>query len=574
MSTRKPELLRELKDVRQRLEEAEDTIRAIREGNVDAIVASGPGGDQIFVLKGADESYRRFIESMREGAVTLVPDGTIAYSNRHFSEMLKTPLERVMGAPLARFVVPEQRTSMERLIAQALAGDVRCEVRFQTGDGNTIWTELLLSPTRLNDAIGIAMVATDVTERKKADELRAYLAALVNSSDYAIFGRDLTGNILTWNPGAEQVFGYSAREIIGQSSSILHLPRRLDSYFDALEYFAGLDPANRANATRRSEGEWVRKDRRRIHVTVSVSALWDADGNLEGTSTIIRDITDRRLAEQEVLRLNENLERRVAERTEQLERAAGELAKRNQEVERVNRMKSEFLARVSHELRTPLNAIVGYAELLTEQSAGPLTPPYPRYVANIHEGSRHLLEIVNDLLDITRIEAGRIVLSRETLSPVDVWKEVLSVILPLADAKNISIESHIPPEMRIHADRTRFKQVLYNLLSNAVKFTPENGQVWIAEASQDNRAGFCVGDTGIGIPASELESIFDEFHQVAGASTGENQGTGLGLSITRHLVRLHGGEIHVKSAPGEGSRFIFTLGPESLAAAESERTEV
>ena len=179
-------------------------------------------------------------------------------------------------------------------------------------------------------------------------------------------------------------------------------------------------------------------------------------------------------------------------------------------------MKTDFLSRMSHELRTPLNAIVGYSDLLGEQSAGPLPPPYPRFVANIQEGARHLLAMVNDLLDISRIEAGRIDLNREAFRPAGALEEVLSVIAPLARIKNISIENLIPDGLSIRADRTRFKQVLYNLLSNAVKFTPENGRVWIADASREDAAGFCVGDTGIGIPESELESVFDEFHQVGG----------------------------------------------------------
>jgi signal transduction histidine kinase len=185
-------------------------------------------------------------------------------------------------------------------------------------------------------------------------------------------------------------------------------------------------------------------------------------------------------------------------------------------------------------------------------------------VANIQEGARHLLNIVNDLLDISRIEAGRIDLNRESFRPADALEEVLSAIAPLAKIKHIAIDDRVPAGMSIHADRTRFKQVLYNLLSNAVKFTPENGRAWIADASREDAAGFCVGDSGIGIPASELQSIFDEFHQVGGPSGEGREGTGLGLAITRRLVELHGGTIAVESALGQGSRFVFSLGPGSL----------
>jgi PAS domain S-box-containing protein len=285
--------------------------------------------------------------------------------------------------------------------------------------------------------------------------------------------------------------------------------------------------------------------------------------NPDGSTTwdgIEFDITERRGME-EALRENRA---KLAERTIQLEHAAVELEKRNRAVERMNRMKTEFLSRMSHELRTPLNAIVGYSQLLSEQSAGPLPPPYPRFVANIQEGASHLLAMVNDLLDISRIEAGRIDLNRKAFRPADVLEEVLSVIAPLARIKNVSIEDLIPSGMWIGADRIRFKQVLYNLLSNAVKFTPENGRVWIADASREDAAGFCVGDTGIGIPESELELVFDEFHQV-GTAGAAKEGSGLGLSITRRLVELHGGTIGVESTLGQGSRFTFSLGAGSLA---------
>jgi signal transduction histidine kinase len=185
-------------------------------------------------------------------------------------------------------------------------------------------------------------------------------------------------------------------------------------------------------------------------------------------------------------------------------------------------------------------------------------------VANIQEGARHLLDIVNDLLDISRIEAGRIDLNREAVRAADALEEVLSVIAPLAKIKHIAIDNQVPAGMSIRADRTRFKQVLYNLLSNAVKFTPEEGRVWIADTSREDAAGFCVGDTGIGIPASELESIFDEFHQVGGPTGDGREGTGLGLAITRRLVELHGGTIAVESVLGQGSCFTFSLGPASL----------
>ena len=265
-------------------------------------------------------------------------------------------------------------------------------------------------------------------------------------------------------------------------------------------------------------------------------------------------------AEENLRSLNEDLERRVSQRTAQVERA--------------NRMKTEFLSRTSHELRTPLNAIVGYSDLLGEEPAGPLPPTYKRFVANIQEGARHLLRMVNDVLDLSKIEAGRIDLNREEFHPAAALDEVLSVIAPLARIKKIAIENQLLRGATIKADRTLFKQILYNLLSNAVKFTPENGRAWIAECHRENAACFSVGDTGIGIPGAELEAIFDEFHQVGALPGAVKEGSGLGLAITKRLVDLHAGAVWVESTPGRGSCFFFSLGPGSLEPAAVAQAEI
>jgi signal transduction histidine kinase len=275
----------------------------------------------------------------------------------------------------------------------------------------------------------------------------------------------------------------------------------------------------------------------------------------------------RRRAEEEVLRLNEDLERRVAERTAELGVANRELAARNQVVEQADRMKSAFLARMSHELRTPLNAIIGFSDLLAEESGGPLSEKHKRFVGHVQAGARHLLQLINDILDLSKIDAGRIEISHEDFNAADALTEVLSVIKPLADMKRIQVSSALPPELEVYADRTRFKQILYNLLSNAVKFTPEGGAVEIQSGWSEGAIRFSVSDTGVGIPPAEHQAIFDEFHQVSNGAKGLREGTGLGLAITRRLVELHGGTIWVESEPGKGSRFSFTLPPGAAALA-------
>jgi signal transduction histidine kinase/CHASE3 domain sensor protein len=267
----------------------------------------------------------------------------------------------------------------------------------------------------------------------------------------------------------------------------------------------------------------------------------------------------RRIAESEVRRLNHELEERVLERTSQLAEANSRLAKQNEELTRASRMKSEFLARMSHEFRTPLNSIVGFSDLLSEEGEGPLGEAYADYVRHVSEGAHHLLALVNDILDLSRIEAGRIDLRHEEFAAADAISEVLSVTSPIAEAKKIEVCSHASPMLSAYGDRTRFKQILYNLLSNAVKFTQEGGKVDVSVEPDYGEICFCVADTGIGIPREQQAAIFEEFTQVAPATSGVKEGAGLGLTITKRIVELHGGRIWVESTLGEGSRFIFTM---------------
>jgi CheY-like chemotaxis protein/two-component sensor histidine kinase len=222
-------------------------------------------------------------------------------------------------------------------------------------------------------------------------------------------------------------------------------------------------------------------------------------------------------------------------------------------------MKSKFLASMSHELRTPLNAIVGFSDLLSEGLAGQLNEKQKRFVGHIKNGSAHLLRLINDILDLSKIEAGQIELHCEDFAVKDALPEVLSTIRPLAMAKNIQIQEQLQTDRSIHADRVRFKQILYNLLSNAVKFTPKDGRIDVACSENGDFICLSVTDTGVGIKAEDQAIVFDEFRQVGEQPGRSHEGTGLGLAITKRLVEQQGGRVSLESELGKGSRFTITL---------------
>jgi PAS domain S-box-containing protein len=387
----------------------------------------------------------------------------------------------------------------------------------------------------------------DMSERQqrlKAEEqsrLERRFRQLLEAAPDAIVEVSADGKIVLVNRIAEEMFGYVRDELLGESVDLL-VPdairhqhyRHRDSYLE--------HPRTRPMGTG-LELHARRRDGSLFPVEISLSPI-QTEGGMHVTA-VIRDVTERKRAEKEVRRL-------------QLQ-YTGELEARNREIERANRLKSEFLASMSHELRTPLHTIIGFAELLREGHEGVLSEAQSRFVNHIHRDSEHLLELINDVLDLSKIEAGGLTLKREIYPLTRSVGEALDAVRPGAAAKGIAIEERGERDSLVDADPLRVKEMLYNLLSNAVKFTPEGGEVWI-ETGED--AGFVrvtVGDTGIGIPATEQENIFDKFYQVGNTTRGVREGTGLGLSITKELVQMHGGWMEVESTPGEGSRFTFTL---------------
>jgi PAS domain S-box-containing protein len=365
------------------------------------------------------------------------------------------------------------------------------------------------------------------------EQLHARLAAIVASSDDAIASKDLNGVVKTWNAAAERIFGYTAAEMIGRPIAMLVPDDRPNEEHEILERLKRGERVDHFETVR------VRKDGRRIDVSVTISPIRDAGGEVVGASKIVRDIT--------------NMKAVLAERERLLarERAARE------EAERVGRAKDEFLATLSHELRTPLNAILGWAHIL--RTGGVPPQDVATGLETIERNARLQTQLIEELLDMSRIISGKL---RLDVQPVDlqlVIADAVESMRPAADAKNIKLHKLLDPSAStINGDPNRLQQVLWNLLSNAIKFTPKGGNVQVILRRVNSQVEVSVSDTGQGIHPDFIPQLFNRFTQADASSTRRHGGLGLGLAIVKHLVELHGGSVRA-SSPGEGQGSTFTI---------------
>jgi PAS domain S-box-containing protein len=618
----------------------------------------------------AEEARQRLasiVEFSNDAIISESLEGLITTWNRGAEQMFGYTAAEAVGQPITLLAWPGYEDDMRELLQRIGREDAveHYETLRRHKDGRSLVVSLTLSPVR-DDAgklVGISKIARDITEQKKQEELGQRQAQLLDQAYEPMLVRDHQDRITYWNKGAERLYGWTAAEAVGRVShellqttfgepqeeiaktlesdghwegEVLHRTRKgqrvmllsrwirelgvaephvMETNVDMSEREQRLAAEEQTRLERRfrqlleaapdaiaevsADGRIVmvnrvaeemfgyvrdellgqsvdvlvpdairhthyrhrdsylehprtrpmgtglelhakRRDGSLFPVEISLSPI-QTEGGIHVTA-VIRDVTERKRAETEVRRLQQQY--------------TAELEARNREIERANRLKSEFLASMSHELRTPLHTIIGFAELLQEDA---LSETQQRFVGHIHRDSEHLLELINDVLDLSKIEAGQLVLRREVYPLAQSVGEALDAIRPGATAKGIQIEEWGERDSLVDADPLRVKEMLYNLLSNAVKFTPEGGKVWIEMTGEAGFVRVTVGDTGVGIPTEEQENIFDKFYQVGNTTRGVREGTGLGLSITKELVQMHGGWMEVDSAPGQGSRFTFTL---------------
>ena len=384
------------------------------------------------------------------------------------------------------------------------------------------------------------------------DELRKYRTLLENSGDI-IYALDFGGSISFVTSNVREILGYQPDELVGGNVLSLLPP---EQHVLAVKAF-GEQMSQPWSSTFLTN--LLKKDGGWLPVEISARAYYENDLPMLQIG-LVRDITVRKQMEAEVLQRN----RELRELYDNLNKTVLELRQTNQRLDDATRHKSEFLANMSHELRTPLNAIIGFSEVLYDQTFGPLSDKQRRFVDNILNSGKHLLALVNDVLDLSKVEAGKMKLMLEQLGPLDIINEILVSLTPLAQKKQIVLASHVEASLPLlTADRGKLRQILYNIYSNAIKFTPEGGLIetttCIIEQEGDKYLEIAIKDTGIGIQPADQERIFEEFQMVDSTLSKKQQGTGLGLALCRKLTQMHGGTVTVTSELGVGSTFVVTL---------------
>lgn len=534
----KDELLLHVKDMEIRLDEAEQILRAIRKGEVDALVVSGPDGDSIYTLKGASQPYRVFVESMSEGALTLTEDGTIFYSNTSFSEITRTPLEKIIGSSIYDFIVQEDQEKLRTILAQGSEKGSKGEIGLRGADGKPAPGFFSVSPLRIDEEIVVCATVMDLTEQKKHERILAeekLSRAILDQASEAVVVCDSEGRVIRASR--------TACELCNENplNKLFEEVFRVQPCFNARDFIVS-GPVH-AESVRGLEVVFNRNGRV-LHLLLNAGPLLSEDQGIIGCVVTMTDISEQKQTEDALQEARDELEIRVRERTAELEL-------RNEELQ-------EFAFIAAHDLQEPLRKVRTFGDMLIAKWEHSLDENSKDYVRRMQTAATRMQNLLNSLLAYSRVTT-----KPDPMRKTDLKKSVeaaLSNLELMVRDRNARVEVRALPA--VEADRIQVIQLFQNLIGNALKFNregePSRVRIYAQNVADENMScEICVEDNGIGFDEKYLDKIFMPFQRLHGRK--EYEGVGMGLAICKKIVERHGGKITARSELGKGSTFIVTF---------------
>ncbi len=535
-------LEREKVNAEKALRESEALKSTILERAVEAIITVDEDGRVVEYNPAAQETFGYAQDEAigRRVGDLIIPASLRPRHEQGFERFLETGEKRIIGKRLE--LTAMRKGGLEFPIELSITSVVIGERRYFTALIRDITKRRQIEDEARRARIELERrveertkgLRDEIEERKRVEEDLRKLTRAVEQSGSAVVITDLEGGIEFVNPKFSEMTGYPADEVLGSN------PRIVKSGEMNEEVYGTLWRAITSGKEWRGELCNKRKDGSLYWVTAAISPVKGPGGSTTHYVAIEEDITDRKKAAEELLKAKEGAE--IA-----------------------NRAKTEFLANMSHELRTPLNSIIGFAQIISNETFGPVKhDQYKDYANDISNSGMHLLELINDILDVSRIETDSFSLQEQDIDVVELMRTCARLIRERADAAGLKIEADIPTRFpKLHADERRVKQILLNMLANAVKFTEEGGRVGLnVKLTRDGGMEFEITDTGIGIAEEDIETVMSPFGQVDSSLARKYEGAGLGLPLSRKLVELHGGALELNSELGVGTRIAVRFPPD------------
>jgi len=514
-------------------------------------------------LRESEERYRDLFENANDIIQSVAPDSHFISVNKTWRKMLGYNKEEVANLTLWDIIHPDFIPHCREVFQKVMSGKAinNVETVFVAKDGKPITVEGNINCRfKGGEVVATRGIFRDITERKRVEEaLREsegkYRALVENATDF-IYMIDKDNRVLSLNESAANLFGKAPGELIGKTLFDL-FPEEIAAHFSK-----NLKWVSETGRTKTTETKMIAAGRE-MWISASLSPVKDHKDKVISVMGVTRDITERKRMDDELQQKNEQLDAQNEElqsQAEELMAQQQELLEKTREVEEANQLKSEFLANMSHELRTPLNVIIGFSELLADEVPGKINKEQRQCLSDILGSSQHLLNLISDVLDLSKIESDKMKLSLTNIALTEVVESLARTMMPILAPRKQSLDIEIEEGLPlVHADKAKVSEVFLNLLGNSAKFTPDGGKLKIEAVREGDWCRVSMIDDGIGIKTEDQEKIFEPFYQLDNPQTQKKEGTGLGLRIAKQIIEKHGGQIWVESEYGKGSRFTFTL---------------